>query len=148
MPKPPSTLQAVRLNHAGLLKADIVKERLALEGAIREIEAEAARKSRTEMPTALRPKTPPASTPNVDGSSHQSSQGDGNPGPADVPEARLPAVLSDEQSLGRQSLLEAVRGSLDVVSEVQGFAGIIGTRRKPGRMRAKYVRKRRSIRKL
>ena len=62
MPKPPSTLQAVRLNHAGLLKADIVKERLALEGAIREIEAEAARKSRTEMPTALRPKTPPAST--------------------------------------------------------------------------------------
>jgi SAM domain (Sterile alpha motif) len=116
----------LRLNQAGLLKADVVKERLALEGAIREIEAEAARKSRTEMPTALRPKTPPASTPNVDGSSHQSS------GPADVPEARLPAVLSDEQSLGRQSLLEAVRGSRDVVSEVHGFAGIIGTAAQTG----------------
>jgi hypothetical protein len=48
----------LRLNQAGLLKADIVKERLALEGAIREIEAEAARKSRTEMPIVLRPKTP------------------------------------------------------------------------------------------
>ena len=122
----------LRLNQAGLLKADIVKERLALEGAIREIEAEAARKSRTEMPSALWPKTPPTSTPNVDGSSHQSSQGDGNPGPADVPEARLPAVLSDEQSLGRQSLLEAVRGSRDVVSEVHGFAGIIGTAAQTG----------------
>ena len=122
----------LRLNQAGLLKADIVKERLALEGAIREIEAEAARKSRTEMPTALRPKTPPASTPDVDGSFHQSSQGDGNPGPADVPEARFPAVLSDEQSLGRQSLLEAVRGSRDVVSEVHGFAGIIGTAAQTG----------------
>ena len=122
----------LRLNQAGLLKADIVKERLALEGAIREIEAEAARKSRTEMPTALRPKTPPASTPNVDGSSHQSSQGDGNPGPADVPELRLPAVRPGEQSLGEQSSLEAVRGSRDVVSEVHGFAGIIGTAAQTG----------------
>ena len=122
----------LRLNQAGLLKADIVKERLALEGAIREIEAEAARKSRTEMPIALRPKTPPASTPDVDGSSQQSSHGDGNPAPADVPEARLPAVLSDEQSLGRQSLLEAVGGSRDVVGEVQGFAGIIGTAAQTG----------------
>ena len=58
--------------------------------------------------------------------------GDGNPAPADVPEARLPAVLSDEQSLGRQSLLEAVGGSRDVVSEVQGFAGIIGTAAQTG----------------
>ena len=138
----------LRLNQAGLLKADIVKERLALEGAIREIEAEAARKSRTEMPTALRPalrpKTPPASTPNVDGSSHQSSQGDGNSGPADVPEAGLPAVLSDEQSLGRQSLLEAVRGSLDVVSEVQGFAGIIGTAAQTG-PHARQVREKEAV---
>ena len=132
----------LRLNQAGLLKADIVKERLALEGAIRE--AEAARKSRTEMPTALRPKTPPASTPNVDGSSHRSSQGDANPGPADVPEARLPAVLSDEQSLGRQSLLEAVRGSLDVVSEVQGFAGIIGTAAQTG-PHARQVREKEAV---
>jgi hypothetical protein len=120
----------LRLNQAGLLKADIVKERFALEGAIREIEAEAARKPRTKMPIASG--TPPGSTPNVDGSSHQSEEGDGNPGPADVPELRLPAVRPGEQSLGEQSSLEAVRGSRGLVSEVQGFAGIIGTATQTG----------------
>jgi hypothetical protein len=110
----------LRLNQAGLLEADIVKERLALEEAIREIEAEAARKSRTEMPTASG--TPPGSTPNADGSSHQPEEG-----PADVPELRLPDVRPGEQSLGEQSSLEAVRGSRGLVSEVRGFAGIIGT---------------------
>ena len=44
----------------------------------------------------------------------------------------MPAVLPDEQSLGRQSLLEAVRGSRDLVSEVHGFAGIIGTAAQTG----------------
>ena len=41
----------LRFNQPGLPKAVIVKERLALEGAIRNIEAEAARKSRPEIPT-------------------------------------------------------------------------------------------------
>ena len=39
----------LRLNQAGLSQADVVKERLALEEAIRKIEAEAARESRTEI---------------------------------------------------------------------------------------------------
>ena len=39
---------------------------------------------------------------------------------------------SPVQSLDRQSLLEAIRGSRDVVSEVQGFAGIIGTAAQTG----------------
>ena len=41
----------LRFNQPGLSKAVIVKERLALEDAIRKIEAEAARKSRPEIPT-------------------------------------------------------------------------------------------------
>ena len=49
----------LRSNQPALLDAEITEERLALEEAIREIEAEAARKSRTEMPTASRPGTPP-----------------------------------------------------------------------------------------
>jgi hypothetical protein len=79
----------LRLNQVRLLEADIVKERLALEEAIREVEAEAARKSRTEMPTVGRPAMPPASN----GSSHQSRHGDGNPAPADMPEALVPVTL-------------------------------------------------------
>src|SRR4029077_20998261 len=50
----------------------------------------------------------------------------GSPGPADVPELRLLDARPGEQSLGEQSSLEAVRGSRGLVSEVQGFAGIIG----------------------
>jgi hypothetical protein len=50
-----------------LLEADITKERLALEEAIRKVEAEAARKSRSdpraEQQTDPRSATPPAGTP-------------------------------------------------------------------------------------
>ena len=42
----------LRFNQPGLPKEVIVKERLALEDAIRKIEAEATRKSRTEIPRA------------------------------------------------------------------------------------------------
>jgi hypothetical protein len=41
-------VEQLRSNQPALLEADITKERLALEGAIRKVEAEAARKSRTE----------------------------------------------------------------------------------------------------
>jgi SAM domain (Sterile alpha motif) len=109
----------LRLNQRGLLEGDIVKERLALEEAIREIEAE-ARKPRTEVPTTSQPATHPASTSNVDRSPKTSPQ-------RDILEERLPVVLPDERSSSRQSSLEAVRGFRDVVSEVQGFAAIIGT---------------------
>jgi hypothetical protein len=116
----------LRFNQPGLLKADIVKERLALEEAIREIEAE-ARKPRTEVPA-----THPASTSSVDGSAETSQQGGGSPAPADMLKACLPAARPDEQSLSRLSSLEAVRGHRDVVSEVQGFAAIIGTAAQTG----------------
>ena len=44
-------IEHLRFNQPGLAKAVIVKERLALDEAIRNIEAEAARKSRPEIPT-------------------------------------------------------------------------------------------------
>lgn len=44
-------------------EADINKERLALEKAIRKVEAEAARKSRWESRSDPRATTPPATTP-------------------------------------------------------------------------------------
>ena len=53
----------LRFNQPALSKADIAKERLVLEEAIRKVEAEAARKSRTEIPTEPRSATPPAGAP-------------------------------------------------------------------------------------
>ena len=57
----------LRSNQPALLEADITKERLALEEAIRKVEAEAARKSRNEsqaeQQTDPRAATPPAATP-------------------------------------------------------------------------------------
>jgi hypothetical protein len=91
----------LRSNQPTLLEANIVKERLALEDAIRAINAEAAAKSRTETPTELQAATRPASAPNVVGASEPSQPGNGNPAPADIPEASLPAVLLDEQSIPR-----------------------------------------------
>ena len=53
----------LRSNQPALLEAHITKERLALEEAIRKVEAEAARKSRTEARAEQRPATPRATTP-------------------------------------------------------------------------------------
>jgi hypothetical protein len=108
-------LMDLRSNQPRLLKADIVKERLALEDAIREIEAKAAGKSRTKTPTESRAATPRAGAPNVGGASERSRRGNGNPAPADMPEARWAAALPDEQSLSEHSSLEAVRGFRDTV---------------------------------
>src|SRR6185312_12710918 len=46
-----------------LSESEITKERLALEEAIRKVEAEAARKSRTEPQRATTPSRAPAATP-------------------------------------------------------------------------------------
>src|SRR5580692_11578371 len=46
-------------------EGDINKERLALEKAIRKVEAEAARKSRSESRSEPRATTPPATTPDA-----------------------------------------------------------------------------------
>jgi hypothetical protein len=51
----------LRFTKPKLLKADIAKERLALEEAIRKVKAGAARKSRTGTGPEPRPATPPAS---------------------------------------------------------------------------------------
>ena len=53
----------LRSNQPPLLDADITKERLALEEAIRKVEAEATRKLRTETRTEPRSATPPVGTP-------------------------------------------------------------------------------------
>ena len=57
----------LRSNQPALSEADITKERLALEEAIRKVEAEAARKSRNEsraeQRTEPRAAAPPAGTP-------------------------------------------------------------------------------------
>ena len=55
----------LRSNEPALLEADITKERLALEEAIRKVEADAARKSRAQT-TEPRSATPPDGTPERD----------------------------------------------------------------------------------
>jgi hypothetical protein len=117
----------LRSNQPRLLRADIVKERLAFEDAIREVEAEAAGESQTETSTESQAAKPPAGAPNVGGASEPSRQGNGNPAPTDMPEARWPAVLPS----GHASL-ERVRGLRDVVREVHDFGSIIGTAAQTG----------------
>jgi class 3 adenylate cyclase len=53
----------LRFNQPALSKADVTKERLALEEAIRKVEAEAARNSRTEIAAEPRSATTPAGAP-------------------------------------------------------------------------------------
>jgi hypothetical protein len=77
----------LRFNQPGLPKAAIVKERLALEDAIRKIEAEAAGKSRT--PTEPQPAIPSVGIPGGGAASEPPRRDDANP--ADMPEgAGLP----------------------------------------------------------
>ena len=103
-----------------LLNPDIVKERLALEEAIRKVEAEAARKSPTETLAA----SPAAGAP--DGGTQVVSRElrrDGADRPsADLPSAGRPPVLPDTRERllnGRSSLAkQAVKGFRDVIREV------------------------------
>ena len=115
----------LRFNQPGLSKAAIVKERLALEDAIRKIEAEAAGKSRTEIPTEPQPAIPSVGMPDGGAASEPPRRDDANPAPADMPEGGWPAVLLDarEQLLSGWSSLEkqAVKGFRDVVREVHDF---------------------------
>jgi hypothetical protein len=84
----------LRSNQPALLEADITKERLALEEAIRKVEAEATRKSRTKTRTEPRSAAPREGTP--DGGAQVASRSprrDGtDPPPADFPGAGWPAV--------------------------------------------------------
>jgi hypothetical protein len=83
----------LRFNHPGLSKAVIVKERLALEDAIRKIEAEAAGKSRTL--TKPQPAIPSVRMPDGGAASGPPRRDDANPASADMAEGGWPAVLLD-----------------------------------------------------
>jgi hypothetical protein len=100
----------LRFNQPGLPKAAIVKERFALEDAIRKIEAEAAGKSRT--PTEPQPAIPFVRMPDGGAASEPPRRADANPAPADMPEGGWPAVLLDarEQPWSGCSSLEKTSG--------------------------------------
>ena len=77
----------LRFNQPALSKADITKERLALEEAIRKVEAEAARNSRTEIAAEPRSATTPAGAP--DGGA-QATSGPPQPNRANAPPGNIP----------------------------------------------------------
>ena len=87
----------LRSNQPALSEAEITKERLALEEAIRKVEAEAARKSRNksraEQRTEPRAATAPAATPEGGAQVRRASEAPRrdrtNPPPADLPRARM-----------------------------------------------------------
>jgi hypothetical protein len=82
----------LRFNQPTLSNADIAKERLALEDAIRTVEAEAARKSRTVI--AMKPQSAPAAASASDGGAPATGppqQDHASPPPANAPWADWPA---------------------------------------------------------
>jgi SAM domain (Sterile alpha motif) len=118
----------LRFNQPALSKAAMVKERLALEDAIREIEAGAARKSRREIPAESQPATPSAGIPDGGAASELLQRNEARPATADMPEGGWPAVLLDarEQLLSGRSSLErrSVKGFRDIVREVHDFGTV------------------------
>ena len=101
----------LRFNQPALSKADIAKERLVLEEAIRKVEAEAARKSRTDIPIE------PRSAAGAPDSGAQAASGPrqnrANPSPTDSPWAGWPTeevadareqLLSGQSSLKKQAV--------------------------------------------
>jgi len=96
-------------NQPALSKADIAKECLALEEAIRKVEADAARKSPTQTP-AERSATPPAGAPDggAQAASRPLQRNRANPPPADLPWAGWPTELPDarEQLLSGRDAYE------------------------------------------
>jgi hypothetical protein len=104
----------LRFYQPALSKADIAKERLVLEEAIRKVEAETARNSQTETPTEPRSATLPAGAPD---SGVQAASGPrqnrANPSPTDSPWAGWPTeevadareqLLSGQSSLKKQAV--------------------------------------------
>jgi class 3 adenylate cyclase len=87
----------LRSNHPVLVLADITKERLALEEAIRKVEAEAARNSRTEPRTEKQElrSVAPVGTRDVDGRSVPPWRDHPNPSSSHLPgDQRSPVLLS------------------------------------------------------
>ena len=120
----------LRSNQPALSEADITKERLALEEAIRRVEAEAARKSRNESRGEQRPEPRAAAAPaaapegaaQVRRASGAPRRDRSSPPPADLPRAGWTAVLPSARERllsGRSSLKkQGVKGFRDVVGEV------------------------------
>ena len=104
-----------------LLKPNIVKERLALEAAIRKVEAEAARKSPTETLAASQAAGAPDGGTQV--VSRELRRDGADRPPANLPSAGRPPVLPDARERlldGRSSLAkQAVKGFRDVIREVR-----------------------------
>jgi hypothetical protein len=111
-------------SNPALLEADIAKECLAVEEAIRKVEAEAAGKSRTETRTEPQSAAPPEGAP--DGGAQVASKSPrrhrADSPPAGLLGAGCPAVLptAREQLLSSRSSRKrkAVKGSRDVVRDV------------------------------
>ncbi len=113
-----------------LPETDITKERLALEDAIRKVEADAARKSRADVrePRAAPPPLPrERSTPPADiGRSEARQNVPPSPGPAtttraDAPPHDAPPQSARERLLGARTTSrprESIKGFRDVVNEV------------------------------
>jgi hypothetical protein len=115
-------LAQLRSNKPVLVLADIVKERRALEEAIGQVEADAARKSRTET-QELRSAAPPGRTP--DGGAQVPSalprRDRANRPSADLPEDGWPAVLfsARERLLSvRSRRKQAASGLREVLGDV------------------------------
>ena len=123
-----------------LSESDITKERLALEDAIRRVEAEAARKSRVEVreprqaapPPPPRAERPPTETgrvearhpePPVETDAAAAKVNEAPPRPAAPP----PPTSARERLLGARSpnslSREGIRGFRDVVGEVHDLGG-------------------------
>jgi class 3 adenylate cyclase len=111
----------MRSAQPALLKPNIVKERLALEDAIRKVEAEAARKSPTETLAASQAAGAPDGGTQV--VSRELRRDGADRPPADLPSAGRPPVLPDARERllnGRSSLAkQAVKGFRDVIREVR-----------------------------
>ena len=97
-------------NQPALSKEDIAKECLALEEAIRKVEADAARRSRTQTPAEPRSATPPAGSPDggAQAASRPLQRNRANPPPAHLPWAGWPTELPDarEQLLSGRDAYE------------------------------------------
>jgi class 3 adenylate cyclase len=140
-------LAELRSRQPALLLADITKERLALENAIRKVEAEAARKSRTESrtETQMEPRSaaPLAGTP--DGGAQVASAASSRratPPSADLPGSGWPAVLfsARDRLLSAQSSLrkQTVDGLRDVVGAVDDLNTLTTGAAKAARHRRAY----------
>jgi hypothetical protein len=103
------------MNDPPLTEAEITRERLALEEAIRKVEAEAARRGRD----APRPEAPPAAAPKVDADAPAAPPPKPAPAPAAAPD-RHGAPLRP-RTPSRSVTEEGMKGFRDVIAEAEAL---------------------------